>query len=88
MAYKRGRGTVQVELARLQDWAERMSEKLEGDFGEKGLIEQHEEMLMREATETKQNNDAAAFWTRICAGICAIPAILTTINFIAQHWPK
>ena len=87
MAYRRGNGTVNVELARLQSWVEQADEDLYGDDRRKGVIKEHEEREMREATAKEQDDRTSAFWTKVCAGICAVPAILTTINFAIQHWP-
>lgn len=41
MAYERGQGTVEVELARVQSWVEQADPDLYGRNGDDGVIREH-----------------------------------------------
>lgn len=87
MAFKRGRKSVEVELANVQSWCETTSEELDGVDGRPGLIDKLKEMIMREDTQKQASEDSAKKWTRLCALFTAVPVLLKVAEVF--HWiPK
>ena len=78
MAFKRGNGSVNVELARLQFWAEVLSPILEGDDREAGLI--------REWRDFQSQGHAVAKILKVgfiaLGFICGVPAVLVSLSVL------
>lgn len=75
MAFKRGTGTVQVELARLQFWAEETSVTLDGQNGDIGMV--------REWRDFKSQREAMDKFIKVgflvLGFICGVPAMLVSL---------
>lgn len=82
MAFKRGSGTVNVELARLQSWVEQADPDLYGSPGKKGVIEEHEEMMMSQAVANQQS----AKTTQRLVTLCAIFGAIGPVCKLLEHF--
>lgn len=86
MAFRRGSGTVNVELARLQSWVEQADPDLYGDDRTKGVIKEHEEIMMREATEKDQHSKSTQRTVMLCAVFGAITPLCNLIAYLHSVW--
>lgn len=86
MAYRRGRGTPNVELSRLQDWVENTDVDLYGEYGKKGLVDEHKERMMREASETQSNDKFSKRMVTLCAVFAALGNLPKFVEWIHSFW--
>jgi hypothetical protein len=78
LAYIRGNGSVEVELARTQSWIETTDPVLFGDERDCGMVKEHQvEMAEKKATH-KLVRRVLAFISLMCS----IPAILKTLEVL------
>jgi hypothetical protein len=84
VGFRRGQGSVNVELANLQGWCERTSEILEGVNGQPGLIKEHEDMMMRDITAKQLDEQSAKKWARFSTFLVAIPVLINIFSHF--HW--
>ena len=82
MAYKRGSGTVNVELSRLQDWAENTDVDLYGEYGQRGLVDEHKERMMLEVNARAKGDKSARYLVGVCALLSALDKLPSFIGWI------
>jgi hypothetical protein len=86
LAYRRGRGTVTVELARLQDFAERVDGDLYGSNGQKGIVEEYQERSMREETVKEQGDRSSKRLVMLCAIFSCVNPLTKLIEYLHSIW--
>lgn len=82
MAYRRGEKSVEIELSKLQSWAETTSDSLDGEYGKPGVIELVQSREVREAEHKVIRERSDRRMTLILSGLAAIPVFLK----IAEHF--
>ena len=73
---------MEVELSKIQTWAENTSDELDGEFGKPGVIQLVRDREVRETERKEQRDRSDRRMTLILGGLAAIPVFLK----IAEHF--
>jgi hypothetical protein len=76
LIFKRGGGTINQELARLQFWAEEKSQLLDGSNGDDGMIREWQD----HQAEKRTMAGLLKIGLIVIGGICGIPALLVSLS--------
>jgi hypothetical protein len=70
----------------LQSWVETADPDLYGGEGSKGLIKEHEERMMRDATEKEQSSKNSQRLVFLCAVFSLANPITHLIEYLHSIW--
>ena len=76
LPFRRGKGIVSVELARLQYWAEETSDTLDGQNGQIGMIQEWQDFK----TERRTLQTLLKLLLGFVVFVCGVPAVLVSLS--------
>lgn len=88
MPYRRGSGSVEVELSKLQSWVEQSDPILFGTGGEdRGLVREHQDDRQERKVLEKEHAKAQSRTLLLCACFGAVPVVILLLQ-LAHIIPK